>query len=341
MKRKYLAAGIALSVLSNATFAAEVNWSGFLSVVGGQTMDEGNAYNVGFLGYTAAYDDELSYAPDSLIGLQAQAVVSDRLRATVQMVGRGGNDFDIDAEWAYLSYDLTDNITANAGKFRMPLFYYSDFLDIGYAYYWIRPPANLYSGPSSLTGVNIYFQNYIGDYELSGQVFSGNTDAFVGGGVALVDIEVNGGITLQVSKDWWKIRGLFQTNEATTSATIPGLFPDNTEEFEFSAVSFVVDKNDFMLRSEYTVLGNKTTGDNSDKWFVSSGYRLGDFTPHVTFTAVDARTGFELESEEITVGLAWNFDPSAVFKVEYSSRDHEDDAFDDIDLVSVGIDLLF
>ena len=64
--------------------------------------------------------------------------LGEGLSVTGQIVARGVNDFDANFEWAYISYEINDNWTVQAGKKRLPLFYYSDFFDVGYAYVWMR-----------------------------------------------------------------------------------------------------------------------------------------------------------------------------------------------------------
>ena len=140
------------SILLSSSAYAEVNISGFASVVGGQVLDGTGVDEFG-LGPTfladyplvGKYEEELTFNPDTLFGLQFSADLMDGLRATAQVVSRGADGYSASFEWAYLSYELNDNWTIQAGKKRLPLYYYSDFFDVGYSYVWIRPPSDNYT----------------------------------------------------------------------------------------------------------------------------------------------------------------------------------------------------
>ena len=69
------------------------------------------------------------------------------------MVANSRYDYDPKFEMAYASYDF-DSFTARAGKLRLPLFFYSDYTDLGYAYPMIRPSQELYE--------NIVLKGYTG-----------------------------------------------------------------------------------------------------------------------------------------------------------------------------------
>ena len=139
-----------------------VRFNGFVSIGGGMTLDDGETMRVD--GATGAeYDDSVKFGPDSLFALQAHVDLAENLSATVQLVGRGGNDFDAGFEWAYVSYEATDELTLSAGHRRLPIWFYSDSLEVGYAYHWIRPPTDLYGSPLNVyNGVNARYACAIG-----------------------------------------------------------------------------------------------------------------------------------------------------------------------------------
>ncbi|MEC8428511.1 MAG: hypothetical protein VXZ35_08800, partial [Pseudomonadota bacterium] len=55
------------------------------------------------------------------------------------------------------------------------------------------------------------------------------------------------------------------------------------------------------------------------------------------------------KSEAVTVGVRWDFHPSAAFKLEYMTRSDESDSDfeatrgdrNDVDLISAGVDVIF
>ena len=77
--RASVIAGLVVAPFSPAM--AEIQWNGFLSVGGGMTFDDDEAF--------AGYDHDLSFAPDSILGLQASSDLGENLSVTGQLVARG------------------------------------------------------------------------------------------------------------------------------------------------------------------------------------------------------------------------------------------------------------
>lgn len=347
--------------------AADINWNGFMSIAGGKTLDDDTTYIVEPT-TSGMYEDSFSFAPESVMGLQAQAVVSDKLRATVQMVAKGSEDFDTAVDWAYVSYDLTDSLTLNAGRFRLPIYFYSDFLDVGFAYHWVRPPVEVYSTPTSqLEGVNLYHSTFLGDFELETQAWYGGIDdqqeTEIGGQTfeSYLDAKNNMGISSTVTWDWLKVRLVYNTTDVASemSGVIPGFgaFDMNSQTaVDYIAAAFMADYGNFIWRSEVThsatetttaagAFGPETTTDTSSKtWYVSAGYNIGDFTPHITHAEINPETvGYFEKVKTNTVGVSWAFNSSAALKFEYSQSERESGMAPptEVDVVSAAIDIVF
>lgn len=91
------------------------------------------------------FNDNLDFESDSVLGLQVTFDISDKARAVTQVVANGWNYWDPRIEWAYLAYDVSDQFTVRAGRMRLPFYYMSESLDVGYSYPWVRPPLTLYT----------------------------------------------------------------------------------------------------------------------------------------------------------------------------------------------------
>jgi len=126
----------------------DINISGFGSVAVGQSNND-----VGYAGYT---DERYDVNQDTLAGVQLDININDKAKFTAQVVGNGRYDYDLTLEMAYLSYSV-DSFTVRAGKLRAPLFMYSDYLDVGYAYPMLRPSTELYDNFAirSYTGIEL------------------------------------------------------------------------------------------------------------------------------------------------------------------------------------------
>lgn len=120
--------------------------------------------------YAAVYEKSEGFQVDreSLLGVQIKKDFSPTLSATVQLVMRAHNPnagSKPTIDWAYATWQpaADSNWTFQAGKFRIPLYYYSDYLYIGYAYPWVRPAPDVYGWPIySYKGANASYRTQLG-----------------------------------------------------------------------------------------------------------------------------------------------------------------------------------
>ncbi|MYM62786.1 hypothetical protein [Pseudomaricurvus sp. HS19] len=399
--------------------AAEVRINGFASIAGGQTLSEGTTTSShltsgptdlpgeGKATYVAdpvtdgVYDDQWSFNPDSNYGIQITADLGEGLSATGQITGNGGEDFEAVVSWAYISYEFNENWTVMAGRQRLPLFYYSDFIDVGYAYHWIRPPQELVATDGdTFNGVKVRYSNYIGSWDWSAEAYYGNSEEDVASGQITTTIksEDQHGVVLRASNSWLILRATYSGADSVTEldqllgANYPNIIPDgqgseeNPLKYTFMGLAAQMNFGNVFIVSEYThgkpdnpaFPTNGFSGrDEAEGWYVSTGIRLGNFTPHITYSenTVDyVQTGpvvtpgqlsdvtaeFQSKREAITAGVRWDFHPSAALKVEYTTRTDKSDDFykgngnfyegagmwgygetGEVDVVAVALDVIF
>lgn len=340
-------------LLSAPNIAGDINWSGFMSVVGGKTLDsdiqlidpdgpgpapaslaEQQIYDAGFFGYNGGvYSPEFSFEQESMIALQGQMIVTNKLRATIQVLARGGNNWEAGTEWAYLSYSLSDEWTINAGRIRLPLYYYSDFLDVGYTYDWVRPPAELYAGPSAINGLSANYSGYWGDVEVNSQVYYGSASyEFQALGTIDTNEIMGGTMTLGIGE--FKVRAAYAKIDVdfiNLSLQLP---------FKQSGLAFIYDIADFKFRAE---LAQSEIGDfdKQNKYMASIAYDFGDFTPYYILASDDEEfLPPSPETEINTVGIAWDFHPGARLKFEYLIEEEVDSGYE-VELATAAIDIVF
>ena len=94
--------------------------------------------------------DEPNFQSDAIVGLQLDASINNKTRYTHQMTTVGYDlSHTVKTEWAYFSYELTNNTTIKAGRLRVPFFLLSESVDVGFTYPWVRPPIEIYTLPMS------------------------------------------------------------------------------------------------------------------------------------------------------------------------------------------------
>ncbi len=284
---------------------AQVTINGFVSA-GGGTAD-GDIVDAG--GNIDGYDDDWTFSADNILGIQISSPLGDNLSATGQIVadglteGEGDEKYDAEVSWAYISYTFNDQVTGRVGRFRAPLYLYSDYLDVGYAYHWIRPPGEVYSLPfSSVDGIDVVYNSFLGDWDSTVQVYAGSVDD----GTDDNEFEMRNfvGVAWTLGYDWLTLRASYHEADLTfidlneqfeTLAT--GLdavfgagagddFNITEEHFYFIEFAAKAEVGDLLFVSEYTSL-NADSGplsEESESWYASVAYRFGAFTPHFTYS---------------------------------------------------------
>ncbi len=309
MKKLSLAVALGLALASQYS-QAEVRVNGFASVVGGMTLDE----NTNLFGY----ENELEFKNESMFALQVSADLQERLSATAQIVARGNNDFDAEFEWAYLTYEISDNAQFSAGRMRIPFYRYSDFLDVGYAYRWVRPPQSVYNlSFSTYEGVNFVYNNMIGDWDSTLQIIGGSYSGdIVVGGTTTEDSQLNDmlGINWTLGYDWFSARAAYiigevsigqydssrdlrvvggvggQVDQLNLALAAAGFANEgsklliDSDDGSFFGIGFSIDYENILFDAEYTAFEvENTLLPEQEQYYASLGYRHNEFTWHVTY----------------------------------------------------------
>lgn len=360
MKKTILASMVLASTMLSVQ-ASDLNITGYASITGGQVLNGTGApqYDIPpmFLAdypIVSGYTEDWSFKPESLFGLQFQAELGEGLSATMQMVSRGADDFKTQVEWAYLSYQLNDKWTLQAGKKRLPLFYYSDFYDVGYAYTWIRPPADTYTWQIfNYNGLNALYNDNWGDWGVSANIYMGReespdnkllSDFFYHTSVNEIWKDIVGGV-VSFEKDWFEVRltHMQYTNERYMNGERVTWDGKDTRDGKFYGVATNLDFDTWFVLSELNRLS--LDGANFDSNMITLGYRWDSLTPYAGHSSFETQDDPAGEKHSTTfAGVRWDFHSNAAFKVQYDKV--KDDSFDlavagDSEALTVSVDLVF
>ncbi|MCG8610830.1 MAG: hypothetical protein MI864_09880 [Pseudomonadales bacterium] len=328
---------------------------------------------------SAYYQDTISFKPDTSFGLQIDADLTEGLRATAQLVTRGGNDFQTGLEWLYASYNFTPNLIGRIGRQRLPFYNYSDYQEVAYAYHWIRPPIEVYGeGVFSFEGISTYYTNSLGYWDLELQFYYGDGEE-EGSDVGRVNVENFVGWAGTATYDWFKVRVSTHHGDVWVEGTPLNNRDHEEEEGFFASLGFFVDKGRWMLGTEVTYLRfgdyiqsvyDGATFDERLSWMITGGVRFGKVMPHITLSNRDitvAPEGFgplgpvyanqKVSSQSLNLGVRWDFHPKAALKMDYTHRvDNSDDVFVkgpaglpqfaagkalEVDVLAFGLDFIF
>ncbi|MDP5032955.1 topoisomerase IV [Paraglaciecola sp.] len=283
-----------LSLLATSV-QAELRINGFANLIGGITSSDDSMYG---------YDDDFSFTSESLFAVQVSGDINSKMTATGQIVARGKNDYEPDFEWAYITYQATDNLSVSAGRIRQPLFRYSTSSDVGYSYHWVNSPRVIYDVPTqNMDGVRFDYSGYSGDWEYNMQLglgsFSGD---FLGNKLAADNLLI---ASAELSRDWFKVRGVYGVTKVSTtgpeltmaldvirSLGLPEFANDLASDKDtgtFTGVGMEVDKFDWFIMAEYTITEAKETFvPKTVSYYLSAGMRAGKWTPSVTYEKKDS-----------------------------------------------------
>lgn len=295
----------------------------------------------------------LQWQPDSKLGVQGTAAFDNRrFSVTAQAVARGARDGAVNLEWLYGSYKLNDQFTLQAGRKRLPMFYYSDTQDIGVALPWAHLPPQLYGWEAvNYNGVNLAYQDQWGDWSASANVLAGNETyketgywKIYNGRQNRTDVKWNNiiGGDLTLSKGWLETR-LVYIQSGTQTKNINGTWDAATQtydtsviETEFGAgarqqiygIAINADYQNWLVRTEFIHINHPGLNFKDFAQIVGVGYRHGKWQPMVTWsrysgTAVVDQGGDPSALEgHATVALTLRYDlsTSSAVKVQIDSQ---------------------
>lgn len=204
---------VVIAMLSGmAQVHAEINFRGFGSF--GAGIGTGLEDGQSVMGYT----DSVDYKRGSLLALQMDGDMGDNLSATMQLISRGKNNFEVDVEWAYLTYQINDELQLSAGRIRAPFYRYSDFLDVRYAYNWVSAPARVYAFEfPGFDGISLLHTTSFGPVDSSLQLVAGELDDQSNG--TPIHFEDFAGISWIGSWEWLTTRASYLRAKVTIPET--------------------------------------------------------------------------------------------------------------------------
>ena len=334
MKMKLLPLAICLG--SAPVFALEqgeyrLNYFGSVGIthLGGE--DQGRSYGVSGQTTDSWRGDQLSK-----FGAQLTYGLTDTLGVTLQATAKPLQDeWQANLEWAYLSWQANDQLMVRAGRLRSPVYMYSESLDVGFSYPWLRLPDEVYSQVqlTNYEGADVVYTLPLSYGSVTFQVAAGqakNRDYFAYDDLFSIDYGKLFGANVSLATNDY---GTFRVGyvEADISTTIDGvvnafgtptylqLLELKKDKGKFTSIGYQYDNGTWLTANEWTT--RVTENDNNasiDSFYLMGGRRFGDFLAHVTYAQLDENEG---RQNSWTLGLNYNIAPTVVLKTEYKRVD--------------------
>ena len=181
------------------------------------------------------------------------------------------------------------------GRKRIPLYFYSDFEDIGVSYPWVSPPPELYGWEATnYNGASIRYRTSFGDNNLSVSGFLGKEkvndslyEKLSYPGQTSVTWNNILGADAEIDRGPLTVRGVYV--QADVHVTNDSIALDSTAKLKAYGIAINVDLDYWFLLSELTQLsrsfesaGYKIT---APAYTIGAGYRLGAWTPFINYAS--------------------------------------------------------
>lgn len=331
-----------------------VSVSGFLTV-GTTYADKQLLSTTEAVSQDGTIENTPGFSADSRLGLQISAKVNPEISITGQLLAKAREEnSNVEADWAFINYRLSEQFSVRGGKIKFPTFLISDYFEVGYAYPWIRPPQEVYSGNpiTTLNGVDMLARFRFGDMSLLVQpyygvsrgakalvpqeavtntayklCFNGQGGSFFtcpAGTVLYTDFTADElrGINVSLSSDIFTIRA----GSLKTKVNAPdfNVFQDTAK---FSSVGLSMDWRNVVLYSEAFERkiegGANAAFPNQKGSYTTVGYRIGKWLPHFTAARIKDNenptgptAGMPLDQKSKALGLRYEVGSGAALKFE-------------------------
>jgi hypothetical protein len=355
MKKTLLALSI-VSLLPLTAIAGQGSLNGFLTIGAAGSSESNLRY-----GADGTMTSGADFVGESKAGIQADYAINKSWSLTAQVVAKSMmNDRErlgVAGEWMFASYALTDETKVRFGKLRLPLFMYSEQLDVGKSYALARLPVEMYgiTPTNAYNGVDARIKFDIGDSgELTVQPYAGiarfdgrNTvsapmasaqmpagsqvyNTFEADSIKGVNLEylgLDGRLKLRA--------GILVTNMddkggmTLNMAQMPGMagMAANNVEGKFTSVGAQYRAGDTTLTAEY---GQRRVDSaafaQTDGYYVAVNHNLGKFVPYVSYAAINSEkdkiirgTKAAVQAQDtVAIGLGYLLTSSSSVKGEVS-----------------------
>jgi len=272
-------------------------------------------------GYT-----DLSIDPDTTLGLQLSSYFTSDFSLIAQVAVHGARDYDPDLDWLYLNYYLTPELSVQAGRKRLPLYYYSDYFDVGYAYYWIRPPPDVYTWQiTNYNGVSLLYETALGQWDTSLSLYYGSEESEDNDLLSLLfEASVDEtwknmlGIVATAANNWLEVR--FTHMQGLIDRQISGVTVINDAEQQFLGLSVNLTFDHLLVLSEFNNYQQPDNDVEYEAYLLSLGYQVGELTPHITRSGFRQKINDQGNDERHTttsLGLRWDVVDNIAVKVQY------------------------
>ena len=278
----------------------------------------------------------------SKLAVQLRYGITDTLSVTGQLGTKPTQDsWEAGPGNLYLAWQANVNLTLRGGRLGTPIYMYSETLNVGFSYPWLRLPEEVYSlvQLTSHDGGDVLYNRSTDIGTLSFQVAGGQAigrEQYALDDMHDIDYRDVFASNLALSTDNF---GTFRIGyaEADLKITVDdvvntyfagirnyALVQYDGNKGKFSSIGHQYDNGTWLSAAEAVKLSienNSKTGASEAEttaFYIMGGRRFGDYLAHVTYGQLDEPSGRQVS---MTYGLNYSFSPTVTLKGEYKRVD--------------------
>lgn len=273
----------------------------------------------------------------SKLAVQLRYGITDTLSVTGQLGTKPVQDsWEAGPGNLYLAWQANDNLTLRGGRLGTPIYMYSETLNVGFSYPWLRLPEEVYSlvQLTSHDGGDVLYNRSTDIGTLSFQVAGGQAikrDHYALDDMQELDYRDVFATNLALSTDNF---GTFRVGYAeadlqiTVDETITNVFGAqqnvvfnalDAQKGKFSSVGHQYDNGTWLSAAEAVKLTVEHDNDaETNAFYIMGGRRFNDYLAHVTYGQLDESSGRQVS---MTYGLNYSVTPTVTLKSEYKRVD--------------------
>ncbi len=273
----------------------------------------------------------------SKLAVQLRYGITDTLSVTGQLGTKPTQDsWEVGPGNLYLAWEANDNLTLRAGRLGTPIYMYSETLNVGFSYPWLRLPEEVYSlvQLTSHDGGDVLYNRSTDIGTLSFQVAGGQAikrDQYALDDIHDIDYRDVFATSLALSTDNF---GTFRVGyaEADLQITVDEVITNvggaqeyrvfnalDAQKGKFSSVGHQYDNGTWLSAAEAVKLTIENDNDaETNAFYIMGGRRFGDYLAHVTYGQLDESSGRQVS---MTYGLNYSITPTVTLKGEYKRVD--------------------
>lgn len=330
-RRIHLIPVLTLLLLSSVSWAVDkVNFSGFMTV-GVAVSDNKEEY------LNERYVDVASYSSETIFGLQIDSRLSDQARLSAQLVATERSSFEAEAEWLYLSYNLSPSLTARAGRLRLPIYSVSSYVQVSSSYLWLSPPETVYGQVpfNRYNGIDLHYRTSVDETTYGVKLIIGNIkDAVRVFGLTQEATSKNlHGVRFSTETEFYKAHVLY----LNADASFDGL--EIKTQFISAGLTLAYGQWETIIETARTDTDTSLLG-VVDGAFVTQSRSCGDWASYITLGVIgsnEVTDNFNKDASNVTIGAKYQDDNNLTWKAELHHGKAKDNRQG---LFSIGVGLI-